>query len=137
VLPRSDGLTYTGYVDDIRPEIAESWASVVPLRRGGGTRVKILESMALGTPVVSTPKGAEGLDVVPGQHILLAEHPDEFARHVVDLCQSPGLRRRLAENGSQLVSSRYDWNSVGEQILAVVERAAQEPALARSRELVK
>ena len=72
-LPRHPAAHFTGYVPDIRPVVARSWASVVPLRAGGGTRLKILESMALGTPVVSTSKGAEGLDVTDGENILIAD----------------------------------------------------------------
>jgi glycosyltransferase involved in cell wall biosynthesis len=132
-LPRQPGVRFTGYVDDIRPLVAQSTVSVVPLRGGGGTRLKILESMALGTPVVSTTKGAEGLDVTHGEDILIADGPAEFARHVVELLASPGLRQRLADGGRRLVAARYDWDHVGEALSVIVQQTqAHEPSLART-----
>ncbi|MGQ9675832.1 MAG: glycosyltransferase family 4 protein [Chloroflexota bacterium] len=122
-LPRAEGVEYTGYLQDIRPAVAKSWATVVPLRFGGGTRLKILESMALGTPVVSTSKGAEGLDVADGDNIIIADEPGEFADKVTELLRSPELRRRLASGGRELVASRYDWDTVGKTLREVVERA--------------
>ncbi|HZR01222.1 MAG TPA: glycosyltransferase [Chloroflexota bacterium] len=123
-LPDAPGVTFTGRVPDVRPVVAGAWASVVPLRVGGGTRLKILESMALGTPVVSTSKGAEGLDVTHGENILIADHPDDFAAQVVSLLRSPQLRARLAAGGRRLVASRYDWNAVGADLSALVHRVA-------------
>ena len=123
-LARQRGVLFTGHVADVRPVLAQSWATVVPLRRGGGTRLKILESMALGTPVVSTPKGAEGLEVTDGEDILIADGPKEFAARVVDLLLSPDLRDRLAAGGRRLVSSAYDWNVVGQTFCALVEHVA-------------
>lgn len=122
-LPRREGVEYTGYVEDIRPVIAQSWASVVPLRIGGGTRLKILESMALGTPVISTSKGAEGLDVSDGENILIADEPREFADKAVDLLRSPQLRGRLAAGGLELVAREYDWKPVGRTLRKLIERA--------------
>ena len=124
-LPSQPGVQLTGYVPDVRPVVARSWASVVPLRVGGGTRVKILESMALGTPVVSTSKGAEGLDVSDGADILLADAPSRLAARTVELLRSPLLRRRLASGGRALVESRYDSAVTGERLQALVERAAR------------
>jgi glycosyltransferase involved in cell wall biosynthesis len=123
-LPGAPGVTFTGRVPDVRPVVAGAWASVVPLRVGGGTRLKILESMALGTPVVSTSKGAEGLDVTHGENILIADRPDDFAAQVVALLRSPELRARLAAGGRRLVASRYDWNAVGAGLSALVQRVA-------------
>ena len=120
------GLELTGYVEDIRSLVAASWASIVPLREGSGTRLKILESMALGTPVVSTTKGAEGLDVTDGQDILLADDPAEFARRLVSLLRSRAERDRLAVSGARLVATKYDWESVGTRLRAVVSEAVAE-----------
>ncbi len=116
------GVQYTGYVDDVRPVVAQSWVSVVPLRVGGGTRLKILESMALGTPVVSTSKGAEGLAVSDGENILIADQPKEFAAGVVSLLRSTELRGKLAASGRFVVESRYDWDGVGRELVELVER---------------
>lgn len=109
-LPVQDGVTFTGYVDDIHALVAQSHVCIVPLRVGGGTRLKILEAMALGTPVVSTPKGAEGLDVEHGRNILIANEPQEFAGLLLDLLRDEPLRRALATNGRQLVRERYSWD---------------------------
>ena len=128
-LPRCAGVEHTGYVPDVRPVVAESWASVVPLRKGGGTRLKILESMALGTPVVSTSKGAEGLDVTDGEDILVADDPRLFAEKTVALLLSEALRTRLAAGGRRLVQSKYDWNVVGAKLLDLVDRVADGRAL--------
>jgi len=121
-LPRRPRVHFTGHVGDVRPIVAESWVSVVPLRLGAGTRVKVLESMALGTPVVSTSKGAEGLEVKDGESILIADRPAEFAERVVDLLRSPELRARLATAGRRLVESKHDWDVVGQELRALVER---------------
>jgi glycosyltransferase involved in cell wall biosynthesis len=127
-LPRQPGVEYTGYVADIRPVVGRTWASVVPLRLGGGTRLKILESMALGTPVVATSKGAEGLMTTAGKDILIADEPAEFARCVVGLLRSPEMRARLAEAGRRLVETTYDWVSIGGQLDAMVLDVARSAA---------
>ena len=118
------GCELTGHVADIRTLIARSTVSVVPLLTGGGTRLKILESMALGTPVVATTKGAEGLDATPGEHLLVADTPSEFASYVATLLGSPGLRQQLAERGRAFVRSHFDWKVVGPKFLNAVEHAA-------------
>jgi len=118
------GVTLTGYLDDVRPAVARSWACVAPLRVGGGTRLKILEAMALGTPVVATSKGAEGLDVTPGHNILIADDPGQFADAVLGLLDDPMLRQKLALNGRRLVESLYDWQSIGDRLNEIIESAA-------------
>ncbi len=70
-----DHVIFSGFLPDIRPAVAEAWACVVPLRQGGGTRLKMLEAMALGTPVIATSKAAEGICITPEKNILLAEFP--------------------------------------------------------------
>jgi len=102
----------TGYLDDIRPAVVQSWACIVPLRIGGGTRLKILEAMALGTPAVSTSKGAEGLAVTHDKDILIADEPADFAEAVLCLLDDVGLRQRLAANGRRLVEERYSWDAI-------------------------
>jgi glycosyltransferase involved in cell wall biosynthesis len=103
------GVEQTGLLGDVRSTIASAWAEVVPLLSGSGTRVKVLEALALGTPVVSTSKGVEGLDVVPERDLLVADAADSFAQATCRLLADPLLRARLAEAGRQLVQSRYDW----------------------------
>jgi polysaccharide biosynthesis protein PslH len=123
-LPSGNAVEYTGYVDDIRPVVAGSWAAVVPLWHGAGTRLKILEAMALGTPVVATSKGAEGLAATTGTDIIVRDTPDGFARGVVELLRSSELRARLALGGRRLVESQYDWLVVGADVRALVQGAA-------------
>ena len=112
-LPLDGTVQLTGYLDDIRPAIGNSWACLVPIRTGGGTRLKILEAMACGTPVVATGKGAEGLDVTPGENILLADRPADFAARTVELLNDAELRARLATNARRLVRAKYDWDTIG------------------------
>ncbi len=129
-LPKHNSVIFTGYVEDIRPWIAQSCVSIVPIRMGGGTRLKILESMALGTPVVSTSKGAEGLAVKSGEHLLIADEPAPFAEAVLSLMKDNGLRSRLSISGKSLVRARYDWQSIASDLEAylceVVSQAGTE-----------
>jgi glycosyltransferase involved in cell wall biosynthesis len=118
-------VTLTGEVQDIKSLIASSWISVAPLLSGGGTRLKILEAMALGTPVVSTSKGAEGLNAVPGEHLLLADSASAFAEQVITLLQDTNLHDRLSANGRQLVKEKYDWEAAMPRFLELVENAAR------------
>jgi glycosyltransferase involved in cell wall biosynthesis len=123
-LPQLPGVIFTGYLDDIRPAIARSWASVVPLRVGGGTRLKILEALALGTPVVATTKGAEGLELVPGRDALIADDPAEFAGAILTLLADPDLRAGLSRHGRRLVEARYDWAAIGQRFDDLLESVA-------------
>jgi glycosyltransferase involved in cell wall biosynthesis len=118
-------VTLTGEVQDIKTLIASSWISVAPLLSGGGTRLKILEAMALGTPVVSTSKGMEGLAAVPGEHLLLADSAQVFAEHVITLLQDTNLHDRLSANGRELVKEKYDWEAAMPRFLELVENAAR------------
>jgi len=123
-LALDESVHLTGYVPDIRLPVTESSVCVVPLRQGSGTRLKILEAMALGTPVVTTSKGAEGLDVTVRHDILIADDPGDFASQVVRLLQSGSLREQLARNARLLVERRYDWRQIGEQFMTLVEEVA-------------
>jgi len=127
-LRNADGVCFPGLLDDVRTAIARSWLSVAPILSGGGTRLKILESLALGTPVVSTSKGVEGLELEDGRHVLIADDAPAFAGHVVRLLGDPALRRRLGEEGRREVARRYDWERIGAAFCSLVERAAQGDA---------
>lgn len=122
-LPNRKGVVLTGHVDDIADLVARSSVCVVPLRRGGGTRLKILEAMALGTPVVSTTKGAEGLEVQHGVHLLMADRPDAFAGAVLSVLEQPELATTLASNARRLVAERYTWSRIGGLIDDVIHEA--------------
>jgi polysaccharide biosynthesis protein PslH len=117
-------IAVTGFLEDVRPAIAQSWACVVPLRIGGGSRLKILQAMALGTPVVSTSKGAEGLDVTNERDILIADEPAAFANQTLRLLQDPDLRTRLARNGRALVEAKYSWAEIGKSFSTLVAEVA-------------
>jgi len=119
------GATFTGHVDDVKDVIARSAGCVVPLRQGGGTRLKILEAMALGTPVVSTSKGAEGLPVTAGQDILIADRPVDFARQVIRLLDEPTLAEGLAAHGRALVERCLTWDTIGAQLETVLHEAVE------------
>ena len=112
-LPRNDNVVFTGYLDDIRQMIKESWLCVTPLVWGGGTRLKILEAMAAGTPVVSTSKGAEGLELTPGYDIFIEDDPHLFADAVVKILKDQDLRAKLAVNAYNTVTEKYDWQPIG------------------------
>jgi sugar transferase (PEP-CTERM/EpsH1 system associated) len=103
------GIDVTGEVDDVRPYIGDALALVVPLRSGGGTRLKILQAMSMACPVVSTTLGAEGLEVAAEQNILLADTPRHFIESVVKLANSPELSARLGDAGRRLTVAEYDW----------------------------
>lgn len=120
-LPAAAHVLRTGFVDDVRARIASAWLSIAPIFTGGGTRLKILEAMAAGTPVVATSKGAEGLDVRPGEHLLIADDPAAFAAHVVALLSDPALRARLSRAARALVETHYDWRLLGPRFATLVE----------------
>lgn len=103
------GVVFTGYVDEIRSWVTKSMVCVVPLRKGSGTRLKVLEAMACGTAVVSTNKGAEGLHVEDKEHLLIEDDPESFAAAVVRLLRDPSLRQRMAGQARGLVEKEYVW----------------------------
>jgi polysaccharide biosynthesis protein PslH len=127
-LPDARNVTLTGYVDDVRPYLARSWASVVPIHQGGGTRLKILEAMALRVPVIATSKGAEGLELQSGKHALIADTPETFAQSTIRVLQEPELRQQLADNAYALLRDKYDWKAVTPQFLELVEKAVSAPS---------
>jgi glycosyltransferase involved in cell wall biosynthesis len=122
-LSQTKNISLAGYVDDIKSLIASCNVSIVPLWSGGGTRLKILEAMALGTPVVATSKGAEGLLAENGEHILIADQPEIFARTVIKILTDKKLREFLASNALQLVKAKYDWRAMMPKFLGFLERA--------------
>jgi len=128
-LRRLPGIEVTGTVPDVRPFYREALAAIVPLRTGGGTRLKILEAMAAGVPVVSTPLGAEGLDVTPGENIILADpdDPDAWIRELATLAESESRRQQLTESGRRLVREHHDWRILGELLCQTYFRWLENP----------
>ena len=117
-----DRIVATGSVPDVAPLVAASTVSIAPIRVGSGTRVKILEALALAVPVVSTTLGAEGLDLVPGREIVLADEPEAFAAGVVRLLDDQAARDAMGEAGRAAVADAYSWDRI-EQRLAEDVRA--------------
>ena len=116
-------LVITGRVDDVRPYMDKAAAYVVPLRIGGGTRLKIFEAMAMGKAVVSTSVGAEGLPVTHGRDIMIADNPEHFAWSIVTLLRKPQRREALQRAARELVATHYDWSSIAGQLEEALGRA--------------
>jgi len=109
-----DGVVVTGTVPDVQPLMAEGQVYIVPLRVGGGTRIKIFEAMAMGCPIVSTTLGAEGLPVSDGEDLLLADEPTAFAQAVLGLLDDPARRQALGTAARRKMVEHYSWDSAAE-----------------------
>lgn len=116
IMDQIPGVTVTGRVEDVRPYMAKASVYVVPLLVGGGTRLKIFEAMGMGKAVVSTSIGAEGLPVIHGKEIVLADLPEEFARQTISLLRSSAKREELGCSARLLVEQNYSWNAVGTRL---------------------
>jgi glycosyltransferase involved in cell wall biosynthesis len=125
-LAARDDVVVTGSVPDVIPHYRQARVAVVPLRGGGGTRLKILEAMALGRPVVSTSLGCEGLAVIDQEHILIADTPAEFASRVVQLLADADLRRVMTVKARSLVEAQYDWPIISQKLLALYRDLASQ-----------
>ena len=127
-LAARNGARITGSVDDIRPYIRDTAVCVVPLRIGGGTRLKIFEAMAMGKAIVSTSIGAEGLPVTDEENILIRDNPDEFAFSVVRLLRSPSTRKSLGDKARTTVETRYRWEAVAAEFDSVLRKVVTQHA---------
>ncbi len=112
-------VTLTGWVDDVRPYIARADLYVAPLRMGGGTRLKLLEAMAMGKAVIATRLGAEGYPVTDGRELILADAPQDIAAEIVSLLRSPAQRAALGRRARAFVEDRYDWRAIVPLVEAV------------------
>ncbi|OGO29109.1 MAG: hypothetical protein A2Z16_08265 [Chloroflexi bacterium RBG_16_54_18] len=131
-LPQGANITLTGRLDDVRPTVAGAWLAVAPILSGGGTRLKILEGMALGTPVVASSKGAEGLAVTHGENIMIADEPRDFADACLKLLSSEDLRQRLAASARRFVEEQHDWQAIGRRFCELVESVFENQAASKS-----
>ena len=113
-------------VPDILPYFRKADVLLVPLRSGAGTRIKILEAMAAGLPVVTTSKGCEGLDVRSGEHLLVADDPDAFTRAVVQILDDPSLRSGITHSARRLVEKKYSWESLVQSMDRAYDRLYQK-----------
>ena len=122
----SDHIHVTGFVESVIPYYQQTAVVVVPLRAGGGTRLKILEAMTFGRPVVSTKIGCEGLDVINGQHLFIADTPEEFSEGTIRLLKDKKLSKQIVCQARKLVEQKYDWDQISEKLLSVYTDMVQE-----------
>ena len=118
------GVEVTGSVPDVRPYLERATLFIVPLRLGGGTRLKIVEAMAMGVPVISTSVGAEGLDVQSGKNILIADDAESFTESILRLLSDRDLGMQIVEGG-RLLANRYDWRDLMSPFADFAEKAAR------------
>ncbi len=128
----SENIVLTDRVPDTRPYAARAGVVVVPLRMGSGTRLKVLEGLAMGCPLVSTSVGCEGITIEDGEHLLVADDPAAFARSVLRLLDDGALASRLGGNGRALVEERYSWPSVLRQLEAFMRTSCRPSTPARA-----
>jgi len=122
-------IVVTGRVNDVRPFIEDSSVYIVPLRIGGGTRLKIFEAMAMEKPIVSTSVGAEGLPVIDGKEILLADTPEAFANAVVRLLRDQTLADDIGKRAASTVRQKFGWENVADNFAAICERVVASKQL--------
>lgn len=115
-------ITVTGFVEDIREYYRRAQVVVVPLRTGVGIRGKILEGWSTGRAMVATPLACQGIQVIHGQNIMIAEEPDQFAMWTIALLQNPEYCKKLGWNGRKLVEEKYEWNILGRQMIRLYEQ---------------
>ena len=126
------GVTTLDYVPDIRPPLAEARCCIVPIRIGGGTRLKILDAWAMGRAVVSTSIGCEGLAATDGENILIRDTPDALAGAVLQVLRDPQLRARFERNGRRIATEMYNWDVVGRRIRSAYGALLDRPARRRA-----
>ena len=119
-------LAAPGFVDDVRPYLARAAIFVCPMLDGGGTRLKILDALAMGKPVGATELAVEGLDLVDGQHFLRAETPRDFAAQIRRLERDADLRRCLGRQGRSQVERYYSWRAIGKKLERAYRAAASD-----------
>ena len=116
----------TGQVEDVRPYYTKAKVAVAPFRYGGGTKLKVLEAMALGVPVVATSVGCQGIDVTPGKHLFKEDNEEAFAQRVVSLLKDENLRRQMAKEARRLVEERYSWHAIVSNAIKRLEWMVKE-----------
>jgi glycosyltransferase involved in cell wall biosynthesis len=115
-LNEDSDILITGEVPDVRPFISNSDVCIVPLRIGGGTRLKILEYFAMGIPVISTSVGVEGIDAINGEHLIIEDDISKFPDRIIELLNDQEFAKYLAKNGRKLVEEKYSWSQYGENL---------------------
>lgn len=125
---RDGRIRVTGRVDDVRPYFEEASIYICPIRDGGGTRLKILDALAMAKPLVATELAVEGLPLIDGEHYLRAETPEQFVAQIRRLETDASLRRTMGQRGRAFVAARYSWQVIGQKLDSVYQRAAAPAA---------
>lgn len=120
-----EGVVVTGLVEDVRPYISDASVYVVPLRIGGGTRLKILQALAMKKAVVSTSIGCEGLNIQSGKHLFVADEPEQFAADVIRLAKDSEFSNKLGNNGNALVQEQYSWDAIVKRLDTIYRNLAK------------
>ncbi len=121
---KNKALEFLGFVDDIRPEMSKAAVYIVPLRIGGGTRLKILDAMSMGCAIVSTSVGCEGIEVTDGKDIIIADEADAFARKIIQMVRDPNMRRSLRDNARKTAVDKYSWKKIAPRLEDVYRKLA-------------
>ncbi|RMD65036.1 glycosyltransferase, partial [Candidatus Parcubacteria bacterium] len=130
---KNKNIKIAGYVDDVRPYMREAAVFIAPMRSGSGTNIKILNALSMGMPVVTTPIGAEGLEVKDGKNIMVAQTAEEFAKRTLLLLDEPILARRLGMAGRRVVTERYDWQHLHRETERLYTQLVEVKRAARAR----
>ncbi|HET9109727.1 MAG TPA: glycosyltransferase [Ktedonobacterales bacterium] len=125
-LAKLPSVTVTGSVPETQPYLAEACVAIAPILVGSGSRLKILEALAMGKALVSTSVGYEGLDLTPGKHLLVADDGPQFAAEVIRLLRDGGLRAQLGAAGRDIAQRRYDWERIGDLLRASVAQMNEQ-----------
>lgn len=120
------GIQVSGRVEDVRPYYAQAKVAVAPFHYGGGTKLKVLEAMALGVPVVATPIGCQGIEAISGKHLFVEQTEEGFAERVIDLLRNETLRERIAIEARRLVEERYSWKNILRDAISRLEHWARK-----------
>lgn len=128
-LASEDNITVTGYVDDVKTYLLKSSVFAAPLRMGGGSKVKIIQAMGSGLPVVTTPEGARGIHATPGKDLLVADNSRGFAQHVISLLQNEDLRTSISKSARECIVARYDMDVVAGNYTLVMEKLVAQKCL--------
>ncbi|MBI4547767.1 MAG: glycosyltransferase [Ignavibacteriae bacterium] len=133
----SHNVIITGYVEDVRPYVWRSSVYIVPLRMGSGTRLKVLEAMAMKKPIVSTSIGCEGIDVVNGESVIIADEPQAFAESIIKLLYDNRLCEQLINNGYELMKTNYEWQVIGDQLENLYQELYRKNHLTTMKEITR
>ena len=121
-LSADESVVITGYVKDLRPYFSHAWVVVAPLSDNFGVKVRVLQAMAMGKPVVSTSMVTSGIDVSAGENIILADDPRDFAERVIELLNNEELRNRIGANARKLMEEKYSWERLTDELNMVLEK---------------